>query len=87
MFELIAHDRRDHDYLQQHVHGWSARRERARQWPPERAAEVCCITADEVRALAHDDANTKPAAIRLNYGMQRVRGEKRLEQVGTPHQV
>ncbi len=74
MFELIAHDWLDHDYLQQHVHGWPALRERALQWPPERAAEVCGITADEVRGLARDYANTKPAAIRLNYGMQRVRG-------------
>jgi anaerobic selenocysteine-containing dehydrogenase len=49
-------------------------RERALQWPPERAAEVCGITADEVRQLARDYAQAKPAAIRLNYGMQRVRG-------------
>ncbi|MBC8055149.1 MAG: molybdopterin-dependent oxidoreductase, partial [Rhizobiales bacterium] len=32
------------------------------------------ITADEVRGLAHDYGTTQPAAIRLNYGMQRVRG-------------
>ncbi len=74
MHELIAHDWLDHDYLAQHVHGWPALRTRALQWPPERAAEVCGITADEVRCLARDYAQTKPAAIRLNYGMQRVRG-------------
>jgi len=36
----------------------------------------CGIAADEVRALARDygDARARPAAIRLNYGMQRVRG-------------
>ena len=74
MHELITHDWLDHDYLAQHVHGWPALRERALQWPPERAAQVCGITADEVRNLARDYAQTKPAAIRLNYGMQRVRG-------------
>ena len=74
MHELIQHDWLDHDYLAQHVHGWPALRDRALQWPPERAAEVCGITADEVRHLARDYAQTKPAAIRLNYGMQRVRG-------------
>ena len=74
MHELVVHDGLDADYLAQHVHGWPALRERALQWPPERAAEVCGITADEVRGLARDYANTKPAAIRLNYGMQRVRG-------------
>ena len=78
MHELIVHDRLDHDYLERHVEqgegGWPALRERALQWPPERVAEVCGITFDEVRELAHDYATLAPAAIRLNYGMQRVRG-------------
>jgi len=77
MHELIANDWLDHDYIAQHTEGWPALRERALQWPPERAAQVCGITADEVRGLARDyggSATTAPAAIRLNYGMQRVRG-------------
>ncbi len=74
MHELITHDGLDHDYLAQHVDGWPALRERALQWPAERAAATCGITADEVRALAREYGHTKPAAIRLNYGMQRVRG-------------
>ncbi len=49
-------------------------RERALQWPAERVAATCGITADEVRALALVYGSTQPAAIRLNYGMQRVRG-------------
>ncbi|MBL8307774.1 MAG: molybdopterin-dependent oxidoreductase, partial [Rubrivivax sp.] len=74
MHELIAHDWLDHDYIERHVDGWPALRERALQWPPERVAAVCGITADEVRGLARDYGTTQPAAIRLNYGMQRVRG-------------
>ncbi len=74
MHELIAHDWLDHDYLARHVDGWPALRERALQWPPERTAAACGITADEVRGLARDYGSTQPAAIRLNYGMQRVRG-------------
>ena len=77
MHELISNDWLDHDYIAQHTEGWPALRERALQWPPERAAQVCGITADEVRGLARDyggSATTAPAAIRLNYGMQRVRG-------------
>lgn len=74
MHELITHDWVDHDYVERHVKGWPELRERALQWPPERAAAVCGITADEVRGLARDYGTTKPAAIRLNYGMQRVRG-------------
>ena len=74
MHELIVHDRLDHDYLERYVDGWPALRERALQWPPERTAATCGITADEVRGLAHDYGHTQPAAIRLNYGMQRVHG-------------
>ncbi len=74
MHELIHHDWLDHDYLARHVEGWPALRERALQWPPERAAAVCGISADDVRQLARDYGTTKPAAIRLNYGMQRVHG-------------
>ena len=74
MHELIARDWLDHEYIERHVDGYAALRERALQWPPERAAAVCGIGADEVRGLARDLATTKPAAIRLNYGMQRVRG-------------
>ena len=74
MHELIVHDWLDHDYIARHTDGWPALRERALQWPPERAAAVCGITADEVRGLARDYGTTQPAAIRLNYGMQRVRG-------------
>jgi anaerobic selenocysteine-containing dehydrogenase len=74
MHELIVNDWLDHDYIERHTEGWIALRERALQWPPQRAAEVCGITADEIRGLAHDYGTTRPAAIRLNYGMQRVRG-------------
>jgi anaerobic selenocysteine-containing dehydrogenase len=74
MHELIVNGWLDQDYIARHVDGFEPLRERALQWPPERAAEVCGITADEVRGLARDYGTTTPAAIRLNYGMQRVHG-------------
>ncbi|MFD0669053.1 molybdopterin-containing oxidoreductase family protein [Ramlibacter sp. MAHUQ-53] len=74
MHELVANDWLDHDYIARHTLGWEALRERALQWPPERAAQVCGVPAAQIRALARDYGTTKPAAIRLNYGMQRVRG-------------
>lgn len=74
MHELVVNDWLDHDYIERHTEGWPALRERALQWPPERTAAVCGITADEVRQLARDYGTTSPAAIRLNYGMQRVHG-------------
>ena len=74
MRELVVNDWLDHDYIERHTDGWPALRERAMAWTPERTAETCGISADEVRSLARDYGTTKPAAIRLNYGMQRVRG-------------
>lgn len=74
MHELIVHGWLDQDYIDQHTEGWEALRERALQWPPERVAQTCGIEADVVRELAREYGTTKPAAIRVNYGMQRVRG-------------
>ncbi|MGZ8260083.1 MAG: molybdopterin-containing oxidoreductase family protein [Caldimonas sp.] len=74
MHQLIANDWLDHDYIDRHVDGWPQLSERALRWPPERVAAVCGIAADQVRSLARDYGTTRPAAIRLNYGMQRVRG-------------
>jgi anaerobic selenocysteine-containing dehydrogenase len=74
MHELIVHDWLDHDYIARHTLGWEPLRERALQWPPARAAEVCGVPVEQIERLARDYGTTKPAAIRLNYGMQRVRG-------------
>ena len=75
MHELIANDWLDHDYIARHTLGWPALRERALQWPPERAAAVCGIDAPSRCARWRaTTARPAPAAIRLNYGMQRVRG-------------
>ncbi|MCY7371994.1 MAG: molybdopterin oxidoreductase family protein, partial [Polaromonas sp.] len=78
MHQLITHDWLDHDYIGRHTLGWEALKERALQWPPERAATVCGVPAAQIERLAHDYGQCRvagqPAAIRLNYGMQRVRG-------------
>jgi anaerobic selenocysteine-containing dehydrogenase len=74
MHELIVNDWLDHDYIARHTAGWEALRERAMRWTPERAAAVCGVPEAQIRSLARDWGTTKPAAIRLNYGMQRVHG-------------
>ena len=78
MQQLITHDWLDHDYLREHTLGWESLRARALEWPPERAAAVCGIEAAQITALARAYGETalagQPVAIRLNYGMQRVRG-------------
>ena len=74
MHELIVHDWLDHDYIANHTLGWEQLRERALQWPPSRAAQVCGVPEEQIVALAKAYGTTRPAAISLNYGMQRVRG-------------
>ena len=78
MHELIVHNWLDHDYLAQHTLGWEALRARALEWPPERTAAVCGIRMSEVQSLARAYGETalagQPVAIRMNYGLQRVRG-------------
>ncbi|MDO5290214.1 MAG: molybdopterin oxidoreductase family protein [Pseudomonadota bacterium] len=74
MHELIVHDWLDHDYIARHTLGWPALRERALQWPPARAAQVCGLPEAQITALARAYGTTQPAAIRLNYGVQRCAG-------------
>ncbi|MEJ8824010.1 molybdopterin oxidoreductase family protein [Variovorax humicola] len=74
MHELIVHDWLDLDYIANHTLGWAQLRKRALQWPPSRAAAVCGVPEAQIVALAQAYGTTTPAAIRMNYGMQRVRG-------------
>ncbi len=64
----------DRDYVARHTLGFEAFAERVRAYDPGRVAAICGITASEVESLAHDYWHLRPAAIRLNYGMQRCRG-------------
>jgi anaerobic selenocysteine-containing dehydrogenase len=74
MHVLVAEGLIDLDYIGRHTLGFDALAERLRQYPPEWAARVCGLTVDEVVGLARDYGTAKPAAIRLNYGMQRHAG-------------
>jgi anaerobic selenocysteine-containing dehydrogenase len=74
MHQLVINDWLDQDYIDRHTDGWPQLRERALPWTAERTAAACGISAAEVRDLAKDYAQAQRAAIRLNYGMQRVRG-------------
>jgi anaerobic selenocysteine-containing dehydrogenase len=74
MHVLIRENWLDRDYIERHTLGFEALAERAAQFDPARVAALCGITAVEVEQLAHDYWHTRPAAIRLNYGMQRAAG-------------
>ncbi len=74
MHVLIAERLIDHDYVSRYTLGFELLEQRIKDHPPEWAAETCGISVEEVVQLARDYGTTKPAAIRLNYGMQRHAG-------------
>ncbi|MTV38776.1 molybdopterin-containing oxidoreductase family protein [Duganella radicis] len=78
MHVLIKEDLLDHDYIAQYTLGFEQLKQRAAEWTPERVAQTCGITVDEVVGLARLYGGMakagEPVAIRTNYGVQRVRG-------------
>ena len=78
MHVLIEEDLLDHHYIADHTLGFEQLKERAAEWTPERTAETCGITAQEIVDLARLYGSTAlggaPVAIRCNYGVQRARG-------------
>lgn len=74
MHVLIREGWLDRDYIARHTLGFEALAARAAQFDPARVAAICGITAAEIEQLAQDYWRIRPAAIRLNYGMQRAAG-------------
>ncbi len=78
MMHVLIHqegeDLLDHDYIARYTHGFELLRERALEWSPARAAAITGLTETQIVKLAREYGTTKPAVIRLNYGMQRHAG-------------
>ncbi|VVE45679.1 molybdopterin-containing oxidoreductase family protein [Pandoraea anhela] len=74
MHVLIAEDLVDHEYIARHTVGYAQLKDRVRRYTPARVAEICGISEETITTLAREYASAKPAAIRLNYGMQRAKG-------------
>ena len=64
----------DRDYIDRYTLGFDELAVRAAQYPPARVATICGIDASVVVGLAREYGRTRPAAIRLNYGVQRHAG-------------
>jgi anaerobic selenocysteine-containing dehydrogenase len=71
---LIREGWLDRDYIGRYTLGFEALAARAAAFDPQRVARLCGVAAAEVEQLAHDYWHIRPAAIRLNYGMQRAAG-------------
>ena len=74
MHVLIAEGLIDRDYIERHTVGFDELAARVTQYTPEWTARTCGLDVDEIVQLAREYGTAKPAAIRLNYGMQRHAG-------------
>jgi anaerobic selenocysteine-containing dehydrogenase len=61
----------DHAFIREHVLGFDAYMEAARAYPPERAAEICGVPADDIRTLARWYRDSTPAVIAWGNGLER----------------
>jgi anaerobic selenocysteine-containing dehydrogenase len=74
MHVIFAEGLEDRDYLERYCTGADALRERALEYAPARVAAICGLEEETIIRLARAYASTKPAVIRINYGLQRHRG-------------
>ncbi len=64
----------DRDYIERYTLGFEQLSVRAQEYTPQRVAEITGLAAQQIIDLARDYGTIRPAAIRLNYGMQRHAG-------------
>jgi anaerobic selenocysteine-containing dehydrogenase len=74
MHVLISEELCDYDYIEKYTLGFELLKARAAEYPPSRAAGICGISEEEIVGLAREYATTRPAVIRVNYGLQRHAG-------------
>src|SRR5437879_1995621 len=74
MHVIIGEDLYDRDYVEKYTLGFERLRERVKEYPPDKVAKITGLPAEKIVALAREYAGTRPAAIRLNYGLQRHAG-------------
>lgn len=71
---IFAERLEDADYLAAYTVGADQLRARAAEFSPQRVAEIVGVDVDSIVRLARAYAAAQPAAIRVNYGMQRTAG-------------
>ena len=74
MHVLFAEQLEDRDFLARHTLGEAQVRERAREYPPSRVAQITGIPEARIIELARQYGRARAAFIRVNYGLQRHRG-------------
>src|SRR5712692_2802244 len=64
----------DADYVARYTVGFEQLREKVQEYPPERVEKWTGIAAADIAKLAREYATTRPAVVRVNYGVQRSEG-------------
>jgi len=71
MHVILNEGLEDRAYINAMTHGFDQLAKRAREYTPERVAVWTGMTSTEIERLAREYATTRPAALRMNYGVQR----------------
>jgi len=71
MHVILNEGLQDRGYIDAMTHGFAQLGERVRDYTPERVAAWTGMTAAEIEQLAREYATTRPAVLRMNYGVQR----------------
>jgi anaerobic selenocysteine-containing dehydrogenase len=71
MHVILNEGLEDRAFIAEMTHGFERLAERVREYPPLRVAQTTGMTAAEIEQLAREYATTRPAALRMNYGLQR----------------
>jgi molybdopterin guanine dinucleotide-containing S/N-oxide reductase-like protein len=74
MHVIINEGLHDDDYVARYTVGFEHLRKKAQEYPPKRVEQWTGIVADDIVKLAREYATTRPAVIRVNYGVQRSEG-------------
>jgi anaerobic selenocysteine-containing dehydrogenase len=74
MHVIIVENLYDLDYVAKYTLGFEQLKERVKDYAPQSVAQITGLTVEKIVALAREYAQTRPAAIRLNYGLQRHAG-------------
>jgi anaerobic selenocysteine-containing dehydrogenase len=71
MHVILNENLHDQDYVAQHTNGVADLKAHVADYTPTHVAQLTGIAAEDVVFLAREYATTRPAVIRLNYGVQR----------------
>ena len=71
MHVIVGENLYDADYVTRYTLGFDALAARVAAWTPARAADITGVPAPRIVTLAREYATRRPAAIRVNYGLQR----------------